>query len=50
MFGENIEMLESRKGNGMLVSVISDKTRALGWESKVSLKDYIEKCRKNDWR
>lgn len=32
------------------VTVISDKTRALGWEPKVELQEYIEECKKSDWR
>ncbi|CAA6814283.1 MAG: UDP-glucose 4-epimerase (EC [uncultured Campylobacterales bacterium] len=38
MFGGNIEMLDSRKGNRMSVEVIIEK---LGWEVKHILKDYI---------
>jgi len=50
MFGGEIKMLPERKGNRMVASVISDKTRALGWEPKINLKDYIEECRENKWR
>lgn len=50
MFGGEIEMLPERKGNRMVASVISDKTRALGWEPKVNLATYIEEQKKNDWK
>ena len=50
MFGGEIKMLPERKGNRMVASVISDKTRALGWEPKINLKDYIEECKENKWR
>jgi UDP-glucose 4-epimerase len=46
MFGGNIEMLPERKGNRMVATVVSDKTKALGWEPKRRL----EECRKNKWR
>jgi len=50
MFGGEIEMLPERKGNRMLASVISDKTRALGWEPKINLADYIEEQKSNNWQ
>ena len=50
MFGGNIEILPERKGNRMAATVVSDKTKALGWEPKRELKDYIEECRENGWR
>jgi UDP-glucose 4-epimerase len=50
MYGGEIEMLPTRKGNRMVASVISDKTRALGWEPKRSLSEYIETCRVNNWK
>ena len=49
MYGGEINMLPQRKGNRMVASVISDKTKALGWEPKVGLEDYIEECRVNNW-
>lgn len=42
MFGGEIQMLPERQGNRMIASVISDKTRALGWEPKKSIKNYIK--------
>lgn len=42
MFKGQIEMLPERRGNRMSAPVISEKTEALGWIPKRSLKDYIE--------
>lgn len=50
MFGGKIEMLHERKGNRMIASVVSDKTRALGWEPKVNLKEYINEQKAKSWR
>ena len=43
MFNCGIEMLDARKGNRMTADVITEKTKALGWESKRNLDDYITK-------
>ena len=50
MYNGKIEMLPERRGNRMDAEVISDKTKALGWRPKKKLKDYIEECRKDNWR
>lgn len=50
MYGGEIVMLPERRGNRMTAEVISDKTKALGWEPKQKLAKYIEECRKNNWR
>jgi len=50
MYEGKIEMLPERRGNRMTAEVISDKTKALGWSPKRKLVDYIEECRKNDWK
>ena len=42
-------MLPERKGNRMVATVVSDKTKALGWEPTRRLEDYIEECRKSNW-
>lgn len=42
-------MLPERKGNRMAADVMSEKTKALGWEPKMRLPDYIEQLRKNNW-
>jgi UDP-glucose 4-epimerase len=42
MFGGTIQMLPERKGNRMSAQVLTEKTKALGWEPKRHLKDYIE--------
>jgi len=50
MFDGEIKMLPERRGNRMSAEVITDKTKALGWEPKRKLKDYINECRKNEWK
>ena len=50
MFGGKIEMLPERKGNRLTADVMTDKIKALGWECKNSIKDYIEKLKNNDWK
>lgn len=45
MFGGEIEYLPERKGNRLTASVVSDKTKDLGWWPKRSLKSHI-----NDFR
>lgn len=49
MYGGEINMLPERKGNRLVASVVSDKTKALGWEPKVRLSDYIEELRLSNW-
>jgi UDP-glucose 4-epimerase len=49
MYNGTINMLPERRGNRMSAEVISDKTKALGWIPKRSLKDYIEECRRINW-
>lgn len=44
-----ILMLPQRRGNRMNAEVITDKTKVLGWEAKIKLKDYIEFLKNNDW-
>lgn len=43
-------MLPERKGNRMMADVITAKTEALGWKSTGSIKDYISKMKKNNWK
>ncbi len=43
-------MLPERKGNRMRADVITAKTEALGWKSTGSIKDYISKMKKNNWK
>jgi len=50
MFGGQIKMIPERRGNRMTADVITDKTIALGWSAKHSIKDWIEKLRQNTWR
>ena len=49
MFGGEIKMLPPRAGNRMVADVMTEKTRALGWVPKKSLKDYINSLKKNNW-
>ena len=49
LFGGKIEMLPERKGNRMSASVITSKTRALGWSPKHRLEDYIIAQKANNW-
>ncbi|WP_150140906.1 NAD-dependent epimerase/dehydratase family protein [Candidatus Enterovibrio escicola] len=49
MFGGQVEMLPERRGNRMVADVITDKTNALGWSPKRSLKDYISELRSLNW-
>lgn len=46
MYGGEIEILPERRGNRMTADVISEKTKALGWSSTKSVKDYIEELKK----
>lgn len=49
MFGGQVEMLPERRGNRMVADVITDKTNALGWSPKRSLKDFISELRSLNW-
>ncbi|MBE0497231.1 MAG: NAD-dependent epimerase/dehydratase family protein [Campylobacterales bacterium] len=50
LFGGEIQMLPERRGNRMTAEVMSGKTKALGWSPKRNLKEYVEECRRNDWK
>ena len=41
MFDCEIEMIPERRGNRMSERIVSDRTHALGWYPKKSLKEYI---------
>ena len=41
MFGGDIQMLPARRGNRMGAKVVTSKTKALGWNAKRDIKDYI---------
>lgn len=41
IFGQNYTMLPPRRGNRLSARVVSDKTKALGWEPKVKLRSYV---------
>lgn len=49
MFGGEIKMLPERKGNRMTGSVVSEKTKALGWRPQRSLTDFIRNLKENKW-
>lgn len=40
-----VVMLPERRGNRMTAEVVTEKTKALGWEPKGSLREYIKKLR-----
>ncbi len=42
LFNSVIELLPERNGNRLVASVVSDKTKALGWKPKRNLEDYIK--------
>lgn len=50
MFGEEIIMLPERKGNRMTADVLTSKTEALGWKPNMTIKDYIESLKKNNYK
>ncbi len=50
IYGGKIEMLSERKGNRMTADVITGKTESLGWKPTKNIRDYIEECRKNNWK
>lgn len=49
MFGGQIEMLPKRRGNRMVASVVSDKTKELGWKPQRDIESYIENLKINNW-
>lgn len=49
LFGGTIEYLPARKGNRMSAEVMIEKTKTLGWNPKVSLRDYINQLRGDMW-
>jgi len=50
MYGGEIEMLPERKGNRMVADVFTSKTKALGWDPKRTVKEYIEGIKVNNWQ
>ena len=42
-------MLPPRAGDRMRAEVMSEKTKALGWEPKYKLKDWIKRLKENNW-
>jgi len=46
MFDGEIEIMPARRGNRMAAPVITEKTRALGWEPLNNLKDYIDSLKR----
>jgi UDP-glucose 4-epimerase len=50
LYDGEIQMLPERRGNRMSAEVVTDKTKALGWNPKRKLEDYIKECRDNNWK
>lgn len=50
LFGAEVNMLPSRKGNRMVADVVTSKTQALGWQAKQNIRDYIKLLRENSWK
>jgi UDP-glucose 4-epimerase len=50
LFKGKVKIVPERRGNRMSAPVKTDKVKALGWKSKRNLFDYIELCRKNNWK
>jgi UDP-glucose 4-epimerase len=42
MYGGEVQMLPERRGNRMTAEVVSQKTEALGWKARHSVRDYIK--------
>lgn len=49
LFGGKIEMVPERRGNRMTADVLTDKTKALGWNAQHLVTEYIEELRKLSW-
>jgi UDP-glucose 4-epimerase len=49
LFQQPIEYLEPRKGNRLASRIVTEKTKALGWDTKQSLSRYIEQLKHNGW-
>lgn len=49
MFGGPIKMLPQRQGNRMSADVVTDKTEALGWSAKRSVREYIATLQSVNW-
>ena len=46
----NIEMIPERRGNRMTAKLVTDKTKSLGWSPRHTIKEYIDTCKKNNWK
>jgi UDP-glucose 4-epimerase len=49
LFGGEIEVLESRRGNRLSAELMTDKTKSLGWRPEMSIDKYIEVLRASNW-
>lgn len=49
LFGGKIEMLPERRGNRLTADVLTDKTKALGWNAKHLVSEYIDELRNLSW-
>ena len=50
LFGGIVEMLPERRGNRKTAEVLTDKTKALGWQCQYSLDEYVDALKKSDWK
>ena len=50
MFQADHKWLPPRPGNRMSAPVLTEKTKALGWQPKRNLPDYIKTLRENGWK
>tara|TARA_X000000950_G_scaffold169451_1_gene206690 strand:- start:21141 stop:22025 length:885 start_codon:yes stop_codon:yes gene_type:complete len=50
MFGETIEWLPERKGNRFNSEIDTSKMRAIGWKCQISLENYIQHLKANNWQ
>ena len=49
LFGGEIDALGPRRGNRLTADLVTDKTRALGWYPEMSIEQYIDLLRANNW-
>lgn len=49
MFGGHVEMMPARKGNRMNAELMTEHTKALGWQPVCKLENYIEELKINGW-
>ena len=50
LYGGLVEMLPARRGNRRNGSLVTDKTKELGWKPKMKLETYIGLLKENNWK